>query len=103
MDEIRSIKKLVDSMVIRTDDYFNKLYPDKRPSTIIIKFDNDFRNGLFQNITYHPKGDLENPLELRDLLEKFKGLNPDYDLKNLTVIDSIEKYKIKYLVSKLNE
>ena len=49
-----------------------------------------------------PKGDYENPFELKDLIDKFKGLNPQYDISNLTVIDSLEEYTMKYVVRKLN-
>ena len=44
----------------------------------------------------------ENPFELRDLIDKFKGLNPQYDVNNLTVIDSLEEYSMNYVVRKLN-
>ena len=64
--------------------------------------DDQFRNGVFQNLTLLPKGDFENPLQLRELLDKFKGLNPMYDIKNLTVIDSLEDYSMSYVVDKLN-
>ena len=40
--------------------------------------------------------------QLKELIEKFKGLNPKYDVSNLTVIDSIEEYNMKYVVGKLN-
>ena len=50
-----------------------------------------------------PKGDFENPFELKDLIDKFKGLNPQYNINNLTVIDSLEDYTMKYVVRKLNE
>ena len=46
--------------------------------------------------------DFENPFQLKELIEKFKGLNPKYDVSNLTVIDSIEEYNMKYVVGKLN-
>ena len=49
-----------------------------------------------------PQGDFENPFELKDLLDKFKNLNPQYDISNLTVIDSLEEYTMKYVVQKLN-
>ena len=90
-------------MIIVADDKLNELYPSKRPSNVIIKLDKDFRNGLFQNITFLPKGDFENPLQLRELIDKFKSLNPTYDIRNLTVIDSIEDYSMNYVVRKLNE
>ena len=61
-----------------------------------------FRNGLFQNLTLIPKGDFENPLQLRELIDKFKGLNPYYNVKNLTVIDNLEDYSMDYVVEKLN-
>lgn len=73
------------------DEKLNSLYPDKRPSNIVIKLDESFRNGIFQNITLIPKGDYENPFELKELLEKFRVLNPDFDVNNLVIIDNIEK------------
>jgi 2-methylcitrate dehydratase PrpD len=102
VDKVNSIKNLVNGMIILSDDKLNELYPDKRPSNVIIKLDKNFRNGVFQNITLLPKGDFENPLQLRELIDKFKGLNPHYDVKKLTVIDSLEEYSMKYVVRKLN-
>ena len=103
VDVVKSIKNLADKMLILPDDKLNELYPDKRPSNIIIKLDKQFRNGVFQNITLLPKGDFENPFQLRELIDKFKGLNPQYNVKNLTVIDALEEYSMKYVVDKLNE
>lgn len=102
VDKVNSIKNLVNNMIILSDDKLNELYPEKRPSNVIIKLDETFRNGVFQNITLLPKGDFENPFQLRDLIDKFKNLNPHYDVNNLTVIDSIEDYSMKYVVRKLN-
>ena len=78
-------------VVLVLDEKLNSLYPDKRPSNIVIKLDESFRNGIFQNITLIPKGDYENPFELKELLEKFRVLNPDFDVNNLVIIDNIEK------------
>ena len=103
VDKVNSIKNLARGMILISDDDLNRLYPSKRPSNVIIKLDDTFRNGIFQNITLLPKGDFENPLQLRDLIDKFKGLNPLYDVKNLTVIDSLEDYTMNYVVRKLNE
>ncbi len=103
VDKVNSIKNLVNGMIIISDDKLNELYPSKRPSNVIIKLDENFRNGIFQNITFIPKGDFENPFKLRELIDKFKDLNPDYDVKNLTVIDSLEDYSMNYVVRKLNE
>ena len=102
VDKVNSIKNLVNHMTIVSDDEFDELYPDKRPSNVIIKLDKNFRNGVFQNVTMLPQGDFENPFELKDLLDKFKNLNPKYDISNLTVIDSLEEYTMKYVVQKLN-
>ena len=102
VDKVNSIKNLVNNMIIVSDDKLNELYPDKRPSNVIIKLDEYFRSGVFQNITFLPKGDFENPFRLRDIIDKFRGLNPQYDVNNLTVIDSLEEYTMKYVVQKLN-
>lgn len=103
VDKVNSIKNLANRMIILSDDKLNELYPDKRPSNVIIKLDKTFRNGVFQNITLLPKGDFENPYKLSELIDKFKSNNPLYDIRNLTVIDSIEDYSMKYVVQKLNE
>ncbi|KZX12426.1 MmgE/PrpD family protein [Methanobrevibacter oralis] len=103
VDVVNDIKNLVSKTVILTDDKLNELYPNKRPSNVIIKLDDTFRNGIFQNITLLPKGDFENPFQLKDLIDKFKGLNPNYDINKLTIIDNIEDYSMKYVIEKLNE
>ena len=103
VDKVNSIKNLANKMILVSDDKLNELYPDKRPSNVVIKLDKNFRNGIFQNITFLPKGDFENPFQLRELIDKFKTLNPEYDIKNLTVLDSLEDYSMKYVVRKLNE
>lgn len=88
---VKHIKSLASRVVLVLDEKLNNLYPDKRPSNIVIKLDKSFRNGIFQNITLIPKGDYENPFELKELLEKFRVLNPDFDVNNLVVIDNLEK------------
>ena len=103
VDVVNSIKDIVNRMILLPDEKLNSLYPDKRPANVIIKLDKQFRNGVFQNLTLLPKGDFENPLQLRELIDKFKGLNPLYDVKNLTVIDTLEDYSMNYVVEKLNE
>lgn len=102
VDKVNSIKNLANKMLILSDDKLNELYPEKRPSNVIIKLDDTFRNGVFQNITLLPKGDFENPYKLAELIDKFKSNNPLYDVRNLTVIDSLEEYSMKYVVEKLN-
>ena len=103
VDAVVSIKNIANNLDVVCDDKLEDLYPDKRPSNVIINLDKNFRNGVFQNLTLLPKGDFENPLQLRELIDKFKGLNPLYDVKNLTVIDTLEDYSMKYVVERLNE
>jgi len=100
--KVISIKNLVNHLEIIEDEKLEKLYPEKRPSNIIIKLDKNFRNGIFQNITLIPKGDYENPLHLKELIDKFKNLNPQYNINNLTIIDTIEDFSMKFVVQKLN-
>ena len=37
------------------------------------------------------------------LIDKFKKLNPLYDVKKLVIIDSIEDYSMRDVIDKLNE
>ena len=103
VDAVVSIKNIANNLDVVCDDKLEDLYPDKRPSNVIINLDKNFRNGVFQNFTMLPKGDLENPLQLREIIDKFKQLNPKYDIDNLTVIDSLEDYFMKDVVFKLND
>ena len=103
VDIVKSIKNIANKTILIPDEKLNSLYPGKRPSNVIIKLDEQFRNGLFQNLTLLPKGDFENPFQLRELIDKLKKLNPYYDVKNLTVIDNLEDYSMAFVVDKLNE
>ena len=102
-EDVIAIKRLVDNMDIVCEEKLNKLYPDKRPSNVIIKFDKKLRNGVFQNFTLIPKGDFENPFQLRELIDKFKQINPQYDISRLVVIDTIENYLVREVIQRLNE
>ena len=103
VDKVNNIKDLVNKMVILKDEKLNELYPDKRPSNVIIKLDDEFRNGVFQNITFIPKGDFESPYDLSELIDKFKNLNPKYNINNLVIIDNITSYSMTDVVGALNE
>lgn len=102
VDKVNSIKDLVNKMIILSDAKLNELYPKNRPANVIIKLDESFRSGVFQNITLIPKGDFENPFELSELIDKFKNLNPIYDINKLTIIDDIENYSMKDVIGVLN-
>ena len=103
VDKVNTIKNLVDRMLILKDEKLNDLYPNKRPSNVIIKLDEEFRNGVFQNITFIPKGDFENPYELSELIDKFKSLNPNNNINNLVIIDELDNYSMTDVVGVLNE
>ena len=103
VDKVNNIKELVNKMIILKDEKLNDLYPNKRPSNVIIKLDEEFRNGVFQNITFIPKGDFENPYDLSELIDKFKSLNPDYNINNLVIIDELDNYSMTDVVEVLNE
>lgn len=99
---VNRIKEIVQKISIFEDIKLEALYPSKRPSYIVVKLDNHFRNGLFQNGTSVPKGDYENPFEFSELIDKFKELNPDYDISKLTIIDTIEENDIPSIMKILN-
>ena len=103
VDKVNNIKDLVNKMIILKDEKLNDLYPNKRPSNVIIKLDEEFRNGVFQNITFIPKGDFENPYDLSELIDKFKNLNPNYNINNLVIIDELDNYSMSDVVGVLNE
>lgn len=103
VDKVNNIKDLVNKMIILKDEKLNELYPNKRPSNVIIKLDDEFRNGVFQNITFIPKGDFESPYDLTELIDKFKNLNPKYNINNLVIIDDITSYSMTDVVGALNE
>ena len=50
-----------------------------------------------------PKGDFENPYDLSELIDKFKNLNPNYNVNNLVIIDDIINYSMNDVVDVLNE
>ncbi|WP_409199768.1 MmgE/PrpD family protein [Methanobrevibacter sp. DSM 116169] len=100
--DVNDINTLVKKIKIIPDEDLNNLFPNKRPCNIIIKLDERFRGGLFQNTTMIPKGDKENPLSLEDLIEKFKTLNPKYNLSNLSIIDDMENYDMNQVIEILN-
>lgn len=101
-ETVNLIKKIANKVVISIDPQFEELYPDQRPSNVIIRLDENFRNGIFQNIVSIPKGDIENPFKLSEIVSKFKELNPKYDVGKLSLIDNIEDYHMAEFVQILN-
>lgn len=102
VEKVTNIKELANKINIIFDEELDLLYPTKRPSNIIIKLDESFRGGIFQNISFIPKGDIENPFTLKELIDKFKILNPSYDIGKLAIIDNIEQYTMNQVIEVLN-
>ena len=102
VSKIKTIKEMANKVAIYEDEKLENLYPEKRPANVIIKLDEKLRNGIFENMVVIPKGDLENPLDLDDLISKFKSLNPKYNIKKLSIIDKIEDYQMTEFVELLN-
>ncbi|MBR4397526.1 MAG: MmgE/PrpD family protein, partial [Methanobrevibacter sp.] len=101
-DEILKIKAIANKINIHENDELNQLTPDKRPSKVIIKFkDNLNKNNTLENTTYYPLGEVENPLSEEDILEKFKLLNPKFNMNKLQIIKHMEDYSINEVFEEL--
>lgn len=97
---ISNIKKIVDKIQIRDNDEFNSMTPEKRPSKVIIKF-KDSSIGYREDTTFYPLGEVENPLGEEDILEKFKLLNPKFNMNKLQIIKHMEDYSIDEVFEEL--
>ena len=96
-DEILKIKDIADKINIHNTEELTQLTPDKRPSKVIIKF-----NGKsLENITYYPLGEDENPFSEEDILEKFRLLNPKFNMNKLQIIKHMEDYSINEVFKEL--
>ena len=89
-DEIIKIKDIADKINIYNTEELNQLTPDKRPSKVIIKF----KEKVLEKTTYYPLGEVENPLSEEDILEKFRLLNPKFNMNKLQIIKHMEDYSI---------
>lgn len=97
---ILKIKEIADKIQIRDNDEFNSLTPEKRPSKVIIKFI-DTNIGYGEDTTFYPLGEVENPLGEEDILEKFKLLNPKFNMNKLQIIKHMEDYSIDEVFEEL--
>lgn len=97
---ILKIKEIADKIQIRDNDKFNGLTPEKRPSKVIIKF-KDTNIGYMEDTTFYPLGEVENPLGEDDILEKFKLLNPKFNMNKLQIIKHMEDYSIDEVFEEL--
>ncbi|MBR5504551.1 MAG: MmgE/PrpD family protein [Methanobrevibacter sp.] len=92
-EEVLKIKELVSKINIIHDKDLDDLTPQKRPSRIIIKFKDNSISDL-ECTTFYPLGEIENPLSEEDIFEKFKLLNPKFNMNKLQIIKHMENYSI---------
>ncbi|MBE6512216.1 MAG: MmgE/PrpD family protein [Methanobrevibacter olleyae] len=96
-DEIKKIKDIAKVMKIDNNDELNQLTPEKRPSKVIIKY----KGKTLENTTYYPLGEVENPLSDEGILEKFRLLNPKFNMNKLQIIKHMEDYPINEVFNEL--
>ena len=84
------IENILNKITIEEDKEFTSQTPQYRPSKVIITT----KKGTFQDLVKLPLGEVENPLSRDDLLEKFRTLNPNFDLEKLNIIQNIESYSL---------
>ncbi|MBO7444698.1 MAG: MmgE/PrpD family protein, partial [Methanobrevibacter sp.] len=79
------------------NEELNQLTPEKRSSKVMIKYNDKVQ----ENTTYYPLGEVENPLLMEDILEKFRLLNPKFNMNKLQIIKHIEDNSIRDVLSEL--
>ena len=99
--DVLKIRKLANKINIHENNDLNDLTPEKRPSKIIIHFKKDNLNDL-EYITYYPLGEIENPLDEEEILDKFKLLNPKFNMNKLQIIKHMEDYSMDEILDELD-
>ena len=105
-EEIILIKEISKKVKIYLNSELEKLTPNKRSSKIIINFSKDYAFGFdfdedLEKTVYYPLGESENPLEWRDILDKFSNLNPNYDINKLEIIKDMENKNMYDVLKRL--
>ncbi|KZX15582.1 2-methylcitrate dehydratase [Methanobrevibacter cuticularis] len=88
-------KNILEKIVIEIDDEFESLTPDYRPSKVIIEIYSGNDVEIVEKIVKLPLGETENSFSHNDIIEKFRLLNPNFELGRLKSIEKIESYKIR--------
>lgn len=89
--ENKKFTDILNMIKIEESDDLTELTPNYRPSRIII----ETKNKVYEDFVKLPIGEAENPLSKEDILEKFKSLNPNFDLNKLNIINNINN--LEYL------
>ena len=100
-NDILKIREIVRKINIDNNEELNQMTPEKRPSKVAIKFCDDSYENL-EETTYYPLGEVENPLKEEDVLEKFKLLNPKFNMNKLQIIKHMEDYSIHEVFEELD-
>ena len=98
--DILKIKEIIGKIKINNNEKLDDLAPEKRPSKVMIAFNDDSFENL-EKITYYPLGEMENPLSEEDILEKFNLLNPKFNMNKLQIIKHMEDYPIDEVFEEL--
>lgn len=100
-EDVLNVMELIKKINIICDEDLDLLTPDKRPAQVIINFKNDTIKEL-NDITYYPLGETENPLTEEDILDKFRLLNPKFNMNKLQIINHMEDYPIIEVLKELD-
>ena len=98
MKEFKKAQRLAQKIRIETSKKMDHLYPEKRPSKVILKLKD--RSLESSNMLAH--GEPEKPFTKEDILKKFKILNNGYDIQKLKVLDKMESGTMDELMDKLD-
>ena len=96
-EEILKLRNIANKINVYENEELNQLTPEKRPSKVTIKYNDKIQ----ENTTYYPLGEVENPLLMEDILEKFRLLNPKFNMNKLQIIKHIEDNSIRDAFSEL--
>lgn len=99
--DILKIKGIVRKININNNEELDQMTPEKRPSKVTINFSDDSYENL-EETTYYPLGEVENPLSENDILDKFKLLNPKFNMNKLQIIKHMENYSILEVFEELD-
>ena len=94
----QNLYNLLEKINIKENQELNNLFPEKRPSKIEIEINN---HKTINFLTETPYGEKENPLTKKDIIQKFKKLNPEYNINKLEIINTMEEYKINTIINNL--
>ena len=99
--DILKIREIVRKTNIKNNEELNQMTPEKRPSKVTINFSDDSYE-ILEETTFYPLGEVENPLKEEDVLEKFKLLNPKFNMNKLQIIKHMENYSIQEVFEELD-